>query len=365
MFQTKHFYLWLLVSILTLVIGCSVRPSHYHYSNVIQEDQFKTGPNTAFISQISFEHENVILTNDLKDEIKTSLIQSLKNSGHYKDVYYSNPNIESFEEWNFSLIIAPQIEYEWYAYFGIYPAPGYWPFQTYNANPKITLIATRKGSHLTEKTLTFQHSAQVYQEFYGFFIKDLINESIGSSLENVIRQFDEAVNLHSNSNEDQRFIAANKQVKADSPKDSSITTTPLIKSTTPTYLALQGFEAKGTSQSDADLVAEYFMTQLSYQKNFIFMERNKIDFVLNEQGFQKSGACNESQCQVEMGKLLGVDYITTGSLGKLGSMYLLNIKIISVETGEIVFNSSESVQGDIGQILGQPIQNILLQVPNL
>ena len=45
--------------------------------------------------------------------------------------------------------------------------------------------------------------------------------------------------------------------------------------------------------------------------------------MLKEQGFQQSG-CVSSECAVEAGKLLGVDQIVTGSIGKIGSYYTVS-----------------------------------------
>ena len=71
------------------------------------------------------------------------------------------------------------------------------------------------------------------------------------------------------------------------------------------------------------------------------MERNQMDMILREQGFQQSGACNSQDCIVQMGQLLGVDKMIAGDIGKLGNTYLLTARIIDLQSGQIQAIASE------------------------
>jgi hypothetical protein len=57
-----------------------------------------------------------------------------------------------------------------------------------------------------------------------------------------------------------------------------------------------------------------------------------VDEILTEQGFQQSG-CTSDECAVEVGALLGVQYMVSGSIGRLGETYTIDAKIVSIETG--------------------------------
>ena len=74
--------------------------------------------------------------------------------------------------------------------------------------------------------------------------------------------------------------------------------------------------------------------------------------ILKEQGFQISGACTDEACMVEMGQLLGVERLVSGSIGKLGSMFLVNIRAIDVETAKIVGVVSVDIKGGIEDVVG-------------
>jgi hypothetical protein len=56
---------------------------------------------------------------------------------------------------------------------------------------------------------------------------------------------------------------------------------------------------------------------------------------------------------IEMGQILGVQKLVTGSIGKVGSMYLLNIRMIDIKTAKITKTVSEDVKGDLEEVVGR------------
>jgi hypothetical protein len=56
---------------------------------------------------------------------------------------------------------------------------------------------------------------------------------------------------------------------------------------------------------------------------------------------------------VQIGQLLGVQQLVTGSIGKLGSMYLLNLRVIDIKTAKIAKVVSEDIKGDIEDLVGR------------
>jgi hypothetical protein len=86
-----------------------------------------------------------------------------------------------------------------------------------------------------------------------------------------------------------------------------------------------------------------------------------MENILKEQGFQQTG-CTSEQCAIEMGQLLGVKQIITGSIGKVGSYSILNVRFIDVATGKIVFNESEQIKGSIEEVLDKSLKNIVEKI---
>ena len=92
---------------------------------------------------------------------------------------------------------------------------------------------------------------------------------------------------------------------------------------------------KDFSREDLSAIAGRFETELSKTGKMQILERRSMDLILQEQGFQQSGACNSSECQVQMGQLLGVEYIVAGSLVRFGRKYALRADYIDVGTGKV------------------------------
>ena len=75
-----------------------------------------------------------------------------------------------------------------------------------------------------------------------------------------------------------------------------------------------------------------------------------MDEILNEQGFQQSG-CTSSECAAEVGALLGVQNMVSGSFGKLGNSYTIDAKMFSVETGATIRTVSKTYKGPVDNLL--------------
>jgi curli biogenesis system outer membrane secretion channel CsgG len=123
-------------------------------------------------------------------------------------------------------------------------------------------------------------------------------------------------------------------------------------------VAVTDLQAQGVTQSDAAVISEQLRYQLYHLGSFTVLERNQMENILKEQGFQQTG-CSSEQCAVEMGQLLGVKQIITGSIGKVGSYSILNVRFVDVATGKIIFNESEQIKGAIEEVLEKSLKNIV------
>lgn len=88
---------------------------------------------------------------------------------------------------------------------------------------------------------------------------------------------------------------------------------------------------------------------------FNVMERNEMDEILKEQGFQMSG-CTTDECFVQVGKILGVDHIVAGSVSQIGSLYTINLRLISVETSKTEKAIVVDYRGGLEELATQKIK---------
>jgi TolB-like protein len=118
-----------------------------------------------------------------------------------------------------------------------------------------------------------------------------------------------------------------------------------------TQIAVAPFTGdKTTTDEQLQFMTGKFTSELIATKSFTVLERNKMDFILQEQGFQQSGACNSSECQVQMGQLLGVDYLVGGTLVNFGGEYAMHVDYLSVGTGQIIHSVDLSRKGDLQSV---------------
>jgi TolB-like protein len=115
-------------------------------------------------------------------------------------------------------------------------------------------------------------------------------------------------------------------------------------------IAMLDLEGNGISKSEARTLSDELRSVLVQSESFIVVERNNMEAILKEQGFQMSG-CTSTECAVEAGKLLGVNKMIAGSIGKLGDLFNITIRLFDVQTGQIEKTVSRRHSGSIEKLL--------------
>ena len=116
------------------------------------------------------------------------------------------------------------------------------------------------------------------------------------------------------------------------------------------YLAVLELDATGVSEIDAKVLTQTLTTKIIELSDYTVVERANIDKILKEQKFQHSG-CTNSECAVEIGQLLNADLTVIGTVGKVGSTYTMQTRIIAVETGEALKSAEFTHRGQIDELL--------------
>ncbi len=118
-------------------------------------------------------------------------------------------------------------------------------------------------------------------------------------------------------------------------------------------LAVIDFQSKGdVSDDEASIISDRVRTQMFRTGKYKIMERADMLSILKEQGFQQSQVnCEGTNCSVEIGKLLAVRQIMTGTVSKLGSIYTLTFRIVDVEKGEILKDEYRDCRCSLEEVL--------------
>jgi len=116
-------------------------------------------------------------------------------------------------------------------------------------------------------------------------------------------------------------------------------------------VAVLSFTGEGIDEKDLVTVTNRFENELLATDSFKIVERRDIDKILREQGFQESGACDNSECSVEVGKLLSAEGIYTGEVAHIGKTWTLSVKMTDVGSGQTVFSHVLDINGSLEDVL--------------
>jgi len=126
-------------------------------------------------------------------------------------------------------------------------------------------------------------------------------------------------------------------------------------------MAVSDLTPQGVSTSDAAVIADMLRGELVKSGRFNVIEKQNMDKVLSEQAFQQSG-CTSEECAVKLGKLLNVQRMVVGSFGKLMDKYFVNLRVVNVESGAILF--ADSCKGKSVDEIETGIQDLGRKIAN-
>jgi TolB-like protein len=115
-------------------------------------------------------------------------------------------------------------------------------------------------------------------------------------------------------------------------------------------VAILDFEGQGVSDAEVKTLSERMRTEIGNTNAVRLIERKAVEKIMQEQGLQQSG-CTTDECAAEVGQLLGVQFMISGSIGKMGKSYTIDCKMFSVETGETINAENATYDGDISGLL--------------
>jgi hypothetical protein len=129
--------------------------------------------------------------------------------------------------------------------------------------------------------------------------------------------------------------------------------------------AMLTFDARsGVSADEVDLLADRFAVELGRMNVYNMVSRSKMVEILEQQNI--SATISSVERAVELGKLLDVEYMIYGSIGRIGALYTVNVYITSVEKGSIIAGATVDNRGRLEALLteGMPraVNNLLRAV---
>jgi TolB-like protein len=119
----------------------------------------------------------------------------------------------------------------------------------------------------------------------------------------------------------------------------------------------------GLSKQETVTLGTRLSSMLVKTNAFIVLERGKMEEILGEQGFQQSG-CTTTECAVEVGKMLNVQKMVSGSIGKVGRTFTIDLSVVDVKTAQIERSFFQDYKGEIDGLL-DIMQDIANQIASM
>ena len=117
-------------------------------------------------------------------------------------------------------------------------------------------------------------------------------------------------------------------------------------------VAVLDFEGKGISAMEASVLTDRLRSNLVETGVFDVIERGKMEEIFEEMELQLSG-CISSECAVQVGQVLGVSRMITGTIGKFGKTYTIDVRVIDIETSRIIEAIPLDYTGELEGLLGE------------
>jgi len=116
-------------------------------------------------------------------------------------------------------------------------------------------------------------------------------------------------------------------------------------------VSILDFEGEDVEEKVLKACFNQLEESLSQSNRFTIIEKGKRDELLEEQKIQNTGIC-DADCAVEIGQLIGAEYLMLGNIiGLTSELFQVNIKIINVEKGDVEEKVTSQIKGDLGALL--------------
>jgi TolB-like protein len=119
-----------------------------------------------------------------------------------------------------------------------------------------------------------------------------------------------------------------------------------------TSMAVLDLGAHGVEASTASNLTDLLSLELKKFKGLSVVSRSEIQAMLQYQSDKMVLECtSDTSCLIEIGGALGVDYLVSGGVGKLGKSFVLNLKLLNIHKAQVTNRVSETFEGDESELV--------------
>ena len=108
-----------------------------------------------------------------------------------------------------------------------------------------------------------------------------------------------------------------------------------------TSLAVYPIKPAGVPADLTTAMTALLTARLTPSPRLKVIEEAMLKTVMERQGLNASDACDDTSCQVDIGKLVKAQKMVTGTLSKIGSKYFLSTNLVDIQTGAAEFSTED------------------------
>jgi len=120
-------------------------------------------------------------------------------------------------------------------------------------------------------------------------------------------------------------------------------------------VAIYPIKPAGADASLAAAMSQLLGAKLTPSPKLKVIEEAMLKTVMERQALNASDACDDTYCQVEIGKLVKAQKMVTGGISKLGSKYILALNLVDIQTGANEFSTEDQcacLEDQLDQLVG-------------
>jgi hypothetical protein len=101
-------------------------------------------------------------------------------------------------------------------------------------------------------------------------------------------------------------------------------------------LAILPFNSSGISTEEVRQISEKFRVEFTSLHKYNVLDRQTMETLLADQGFDLNDPCRNNYCALTLGQLLSVDDVILGNISKIDKTYAIDVKIINISSGSVL-----------------------------
>lgn len=116
-------------------------------------------------------------------------------------------------------------------------------------------------------------------------------------------------------------------------------------------VAVMNIQSAEVDPANCIAITNYMTSELNRISDYRVISWDDVNKILEHKAGLQLLGCEDNECFVEVGGVLGVDYIIVGDIGALGDRYVMSIRKIDINKAETVARASRRVIGNIGLLM--------------